>query len=168
MDFKTNYFDLFGLPHAYKVDEASLREVHHVLLQKMHPDRFVSHSPQEQRLATQYTVFINTAFDTLLSPVKRAVYLLKELGVEINFEYHTIKDIPFLVEQMSFREKLQDLKGNLASLEKLKQEVKSQYQDIIHQLENLFSSFSEDKKEIAIHLVLRLKFFERLLSSAFD
>src|SRR3990167_10314801 len=121
MNLKTNYFDIFGLPHSYVINEAFLRSTHHALLQEVHPDRFVSHSSQEQRLATQYTVFINTAFDTLLSHVKRAVYLLSELGVEINFEYQTIKDIPFLVEQMSFREKLQLLTGNLEALEKLKQ-----------------------------------------------
>ncbi len=168
MDFKTNYFDLFGLPQSYVINEISLRSTHHALLQEVHPDRFVSHAPQEQRIATQYTVFINTAFDTLLSPVKRAIYLLNELGVEINFEYHTIKDISFLVEQMSFREQLESAKQDRQQLEKLKQSAKKQYRDIIHQLENVFSSFSEEKKETAIHLVLRLKFFERLLNSAFD
>src|SRR3990167_7950003 len=84
-DLKKNYFELFCLPVTYQVDLELLSQRYRALLQQVHPDRFVNASPQEQRLAVQYTGLVNDALDTLKSPIKRSAYLLKIHGIDIDF-----------------------------------------------------------------------------------
>ncbi|HIP94871.1 MAG TPA: Fe-S protein assembly co-chaperone HscB, partial [Leucothrix sp.] len=67
LDFKQSYFDLFGLPVHFQIDDSQLSASFRALQKKYHPDKFVNASDQERRLAVQSTGFINEAYETLLS-----------------------------------------------------------------------------------------------------
>ena len=87
------------------------------LQKEVHPDRFASRPDQEKRLAMQWTTLINTASDTLKSPLKRAIYLLGLRGVELAENPQLPPE--FLMEQIELRERLEEIETGDASLEEL-------------------------------------------------
>lgn len=106
LDFKQNYFQLFGLPVDFHIDKNSLKAKQRALQAEFHPDLFVNASEQDKRLSVQQASHVNEAYQTLLNPVKRARYLLEINGLELNDETETTSDTDFLMEQLELREQL--------------------------------------------------------------
>lgn len=124
--FCQTYFELLDLPVCFEIDLKKLNLHHKALQSEMHPDRFVGRSEHEQRLSVQYAAFLNEALDTLKSPLKRAHYLLKLKGREVNVEHYTIRDAHYLMQQMQWRERLESLgeeRQPLVVIEKLQMEI---------------------------------------------
>ena len=77
--------------------------------------------------AVQLTSFINDAYDTLKSPLKRAAYVLTIRGYDVEKVNQDDLSMDLLVEQMQLRESLDDLPKDdsaLPELGKLKKDVK--------------------------------------------
>lgn len=102
----TDYFTLFGLSRVFLQDKSDIKVRYHQLQQKAHPDNFISAPPLEKRVAVEFAATINEAYQTLSSPLKRAVYLLKLHGVDVQSETDTSMPMDFLMEQMELRERL--------------------------------------------------------------
>lgn len=107
MSLTENYFQLFDLSERYELDENLLRATYRELQRKTHPDKFAGASQQEQLLAVQYAATINDAYDVLTSPLKRAIYMLKLKGVELDVQQSASMDPAFLMQQMELREELE-------------------------------------------------------------
>ncbi|MCL1146725.1 co-chaperone HscB [Shewanella marinintestina] len=104
-----NYFELFSLLPSYDVDTALLADRYRELQRAVHPDKFANASEQDKRLSVQRTAQINDAFQTLKNPIQRAEHLLALKGIEISHETTTLKDTAFLMQQMEWRESLEDI-----------------------------------------------------------
>ena len=70
----------------------------------------------------QWSVRINEAYQRLKDPLKRAAYLCELRGAPINAENNTAMPTDFLMEQMAWRESL-DEAGGEGDLEKLQREL---------------------------------------------
>jgi molecular chaperone HscB len=118
-----NYFDLFGLPTSFDIDVTDLTVRYRKLAREAHPDRFVSGSDAERRLAVQMTATLNEAFRVLKEPASRARYLLETKG--ITFPEGTVAAVApaFLMQQMELRERLDDLRNDRAGLDRFAAEV---------------------------------------------
>lgn len=103
-----NYFELFGLPMRFDIDNADLSARYLDLQRHVHPDRYASGSDQQRRLALQMTAQINEAFQTLKDPLARGRYILSLHGVSTDEETDTVMDPAFLLEQMELREGMQE------------------------------------------------------------
>lgn len=68
-------FRLFGLPRQFALDVDALGQTWRNLLRQTHPDKFASQDPAAQRLAMQWTVRVNEAYQRLKHPLRRAEYL---------------------------------------------------------------------------------------------
>jgi molecular chaperone HscB len=110
MQLTQDYFELFELPCAFDIDFDTLSEQYRKLQRKYHPDKFVNGTDQERRVSIQKTAFVNEAYQTLKSPMRRARYLLTLGGVEFDDEKETHFDPAFLMEQMELRESLSELR----------------------------------------------------------
>jgi molecular chaperone HscB len=103
------HFDTFGLPAGYDVDVPSLEKQFRDLSLQLHPDKFTQGEPRERRLSLEQTTALNEGYKTLKDPVRRAFYLLKLNGVDLDREdAGAQKDMPleFLEEVMELREAL--------------------------------------------------------------
>ena len=111
-------FTLFGLPQRFALDRAALDDCWRALQAQVHPDRFASEGASAQRLAMQWAVRVNEAYQRLKDPLKRGAYLCELRGVAIQAENNTATPIAFLMQQMAWREDLDDAR-NLAAVETL-------------------------------------------------
>ncbi len=90
--------------------DANVLKAHYLKLQKQaHPDRFVASGAHERRLSVQWSSRINDAYQVLKSDLKRAVYLLQLQGIDPDSEQDTKLSTPFLMQQMTYRERLDQM-----------------------------------------------------------
>ena len=161
-----NYFELFDLETSFFIDEANLKDSYRREIARFHPDQFASKSDSEKLQALQNTSLLNTAFESIKSPLNRASYLLKLEGVDPFDEKDTAMDHDFLISQIELREQLEliKLKQNADDLEDYLDKIEEQIQSKI----NLISdAFKEDKGHFEIKNDVReLKFYEQLLSES--
>jgi molecular chaperone HscB len=108
IDFSRNFFDLFGLPPAFRFDGAVLDRAYRQLQTEVHPDRFAGGSDAEKRLALQSSARVNEAYRALKNPVQRAQYLLKLHGIDAIGETDTALPLEFLERQLERREQAAD------------------------------------------------------------
>ena len=144
IDLTRNYFELFGFSESFDIDQDELARKYRSLQSALHPDRFASASDQERRVAVQTTAFVNEAFVTLKSDLKRAHYLLKLKNIDFDADTETSNDAEFLMQQMEFHERVEELdqsKDPLEALEVLSQEFKQQQAQLIAE----FSTYRIDR-----------------------
>ncbi|MDY7026429.1 MAG: Fe-S protein assembly co-chaperone HscB, partial [Pseudomonadota bacterium] len=60
-----NYFDAFGLPTQFMLDQNELKQKYLALQNILHPDRYAHASEREKLLALQKSTELNDAFNTL-------------------------------------------------------------------------------------------------------
>lgn len=115
-------FDVFGLPPSVDVDVPALEKAHRELSLKLHPDRFAHAEPKERRLSLEQTTALNEAMRVLKDPIRRAFYLLKLGGVDLERE-----DSPAQRQMpMSFLEAVMELREELDSARQAKDVERAQ------------------------------------------
>ena len=121
IDFSRNYFDLFGLPSAFRFDAAVLDRAYRQLQSEVHPDRFAGGTDVEKRLALQASARVNEAYRALKNPVQRAQYLLRMHGVDALSETDTALPLEFLERQLERREQAAEAQaaGDIRTLSSL-------------------------------------------------
>jgi len=101
-------FELFGVPERFEQDRAALEARWKELQREAHPDRFAAQGAAAQRVALQWSVRINEAYQRLKDPLRRAAYLCELRGAPIRAEDNTAMPADFLLQQMQWREALDD------------------------------------------------------------
>jgi molecular chaperone HscB len=104
-------FTLFGLPQRHALDRSELDARRRRLQAEVHPDRFAAEGVAAQRIAMQWAVRVNEAYTRLKDPLSRAASLCALRGVPIDAERNTAMPAAFLVQQMQWREALDDAPG---------------------------------------------------------
>lgn len=122
MQLADDDFTLFGLPQRFALDRQALDACWRALQSKVHPDRFASEGAAAQRLAMQWAVRVNQAYQRLKDPLARGAYLCELRGAPIQAENNTAMPVPFLMQQMAWREAL-DEAHDIAAVEQLDQAV---------------------------------------------
>jgi molecular chaperone HscB len=115
-------FTLFGLPPRHALDRAALDAHWRQLQAEVHPDRFAVEGAAAQRVAMQWAVRVNEAYARLKDPLKRAAYLCELRGARIAAEDNTAMPASFLMQQMEWREALDDAR-TAAAVEALLHDV---------------------------------------------
>ncbi len=111
MTLQDNDFVLFGLPEQFAQDRAAIDARWKDLQREAHPDRFAAQGGAAQRVAMQWSVRINEAYQRLKDPLKRAALLCELCGAPIDAERNTAMPADFLMQQMEWREALDDARA---------------------------------------------------------
>ncbi|OED37007.1 Fe-S protein assembly co-chaperone HscB [Chromatiales bacterium (ex Bugula neritina AB1)] len=147
-NLQQNYFELFGLSVASEVDEAGLRSVYTTMQRQFHPDKFAAASDRERRYAVQIAAFVNEAYMTLSDPLKRAEYQLQLQGGDTRSEADAKMDAMFLMEQMEWRENLDDITAGVsdpfAALDSLRAEINNRIGEIAAEVKSHLQVESTD------------------------
>lgn len=118
MKLQDDDFTLFGLPQRFALEREQLDKQWRQLQAQVHPDRFAAEGAAAQRLAMQWAVRVNEAHRRLKDPLARAEYLCELRGAPIQAEQNTAMPAAFLMQQMAWRELLDEAK-DLAAVEAL-------------------------------------------------
>lgn len=129
-------FALFAVPERFRQDRAALDARWKELQREAHPDRFAAQGAAAQRVAMQWSVRINEAYQRLKDPLKRAAYLCELRGAPINAESNTAMPAQFLMEQMQWREDLDEARDE-ADLEALQAQLAQSRQGVLADIERL-------------------------------
>jgi len=80
MKLDSDDFELFGVPRRFEQDRAVLDARWLALQAEVHPDKFAADGTASQRVAMQWAVRVNEAYQRLKNPLKRAAYLCELNG----------------------------------------------------------------------------------------
>ena len=133
LTLQSSDFEIFGLEPKFAVERSALDARWKELQREAHPDRFATADAQAQRQAMQWSVRINEAYQRLKDPVKRASYLCELNGAPIEAENNTAMPAAFLMQQMQWREDLEDA-NSVADLEKMADDVAKARRDMLEGL----------------------------------
>ena len=158
MNLQSSDFELFGLPERFAQDRAAIDARWKELQREAHPDKFAAQGTAAQRIALQWSVRINEAYQRLKDPLKRAAYLCELRGAPINAESNTAMPPAFLMQQMEWRESLEDASGE-GALDELSDELSAARKQAIARLEDLLDV--QGDAAAAAQQVRALMFIER-------
>jgi molecular chaperone HscB len=158
MNLSSNDFELFGLPQRFAQDRAAIDARWKELQREAHPDKFAAQGAAAQRAALQWSVRINEAYRRLKDPLQRASYLCELRGAPVDAENNTAMPADFLIEQMEWREALDDSEGE-AALEALAGSVAHRRRETFARIQQLLDL--EGDAPAAAQQVRALMFVER-------
>lgn len=136
MNLTDDDFTLFGLAPKFSIDRAALDACWRQLQARVHPDRFAADGHTAQRLAMQWSVRINEAYRRLRDPLTRAAYLCELRGAPIDAHNNTAMPGAFLMQQMEWREALEEA-GDAAAVEALDEEVRASEKALLDEVRQL-------------------------------
>ncbi|XP_020492256.2 iron-sulfur cluster co-chaperone protein HscB isoform X1 [Labrus bergylta] len=124
-----SYFKIMDCTYTFTVDIQKLQRRYLQLQRSLHPDNFGQKSVKEQEYSEIQSALVNKAYNTLLKPLSRGLYMLELQGMRIEEGTDSEADSEFLMELMEINEALdeartpeeankigKDTKGKLAEL----------------------------------------------------
>jgi molecular chaperone HscB len=160
MNIDADDFTLLGLSRAFTLDRAQLDAAWKTLQGQVHPDRFAAQGAASQRVAMQWAVRVNEAYQRLKDPLKRAAYLCELAGAPVQSESNTAMPGSFLMQQMQWREALEDA-TTVDEVQVLSEEVLQDRQARLARVTDLLDVSAQPA--LAAQEVRALMFIDRLL-----
>ncbi|GAB4218452.1 MAG: Fe-S protein assembly co-chaperone HscB [Rhodoferax sp.] len=161
LGLKADDFSLFGLPQRFAQDRAAIDARWKDLQRQAHPDRFADQGAAAQRVAMQWSVRINEAYQRLKDPLKRAAYLCELGGAPIDAERNTAMPTAFLMQQMQWREELDEAQS-AQDLEEIARQCSSSKREVLQKIEQLIDC--DGDLAAASAQVRALMFIEKFLA----
>jgi molecular chaperone HscB len=158
LNLHSSDFELFGLPERFEQERDAIDARWKQLQREAHPDRFAAQGAAAQRVAMQWSVRINEAYQRLKEPIKRAAYLCELRGAPISAENNTAMPAQFLVEQMEWREALDEARGQ-KDLDALEEQLGRTRRQVLQRIARLLDE--EGDAAAAAQQVRALMFVER-------
>jgi molecular chaperone HscB len=157
---QADHFVRLGLPVDYAVDTTLLDRRYFERQRLLHPDRFVTRAPRERALSQQQATAINSAYETLKDPVRRADYLLQLAQDRGNPDCcNMVNDPELLAEAMEMREALADA-SSPEEIGSLESEAAAGIDVCVAELADAFAG---DDLATALYLTTRLKYLRKLV-----
>lgn len=105
-----NYFDFYGLPESFFLDEAALKRQYYAKSRETHPDFHATSAPENQAAMLQQATLNTDAYRTLADPDRRMAYILSQHGL---LEEGKQEALPpdFLMDVMDLNEQLMELEA---------------------------------------------------------
>lgn len=171
LDFKQNFFQLFGLAQTFALHSETLEQRYRALQLQVHPDQAAHLADSAQRVALQQSTFVNEAYQTLRNPLRRARYVLKLNDVDTQEETNTAMPLDFLMAQMDRREAViaAQQQRDVAAMDELERCMQLETRELEAQVAAKIDG--EKNYLAAAELVRKLRFMEKLaeeIHAAYD
>ncbi len=165
-----NHFELFHLPQKFALDMTALDKAYHDVQNQVHPDKFANAPDAEKRVAMQWATRANEAHKTLKSPFRRAAYLCELNGVDLQTESNTAMPRAFLMQQMEWREALDDAKAgkDAAGLNQLDTELRATRKGQVAEIAALLDAQDFEQAAQGVRQLMFLEKFGEEVARAVD
>ena len=157
----SQHFTLFQLEPAFDIDTAALEQTYRRLAARFHPDRHAAASVFEQKQAMMMASAVNEAYRILKNPIDRAAYLLEQHNIHADSPEHTSFPPEFLMQQMEWRETLEEARAqnNQAALLALEADIQAEQNTLLSALQ---TAFKQTDYHNAANLVRQGRFLNKL------
>ncbi len=159
MNLTSTDFELFCVPEQFAQDRTALDERWKELQREVHPDKFATQGAAAQRVAMQWSVRINEAYQRLKDQTRRAAYLCKLRGVPVNAENNTSMPAAFLMQQMELREALEEA-ATTEDIDEISRMSSQNMREQLLKVEHMLDEANDTTQ--AAQAVRALMFMERL------
>lgn len=159
MKLSDDDFTLFGLPPHFTLDREALDAHWRALQTEVHPDRHATQGGASQRIAMQWSVRVNEAYQRLRQPLSRAAYLCELRGHPIDAERNTAMPPDFLMQQMAWREALEEA-ADADAIDALAGELRSHERRLVESIATALDDPAGDTAAAATQ-VRELMFLDR-------
>ena len=136
MNLQSTDFELFDISAQFAQDRSVLDAQWKALQREAHPDKFASQGVAAQRIAMQWSVRINEAYNRLKDPLKRATYLCELNGAPIQAHTNTSMPPAFMMMQIEWREALEEAE-TVMELEKIEHQTANYKREQLSKIEQL-------------------------------
>jgi molecular chaperone HscB len=92
-------------------------------------------SDSDKRVSMQLSALANSAYRTLMNPIQRGLYMCARNGVDPQLETNTAMPAQFLMQQMEWREALDDVRDQPSKLDDLYKEVEQTRANLLKEVE---------------------------------
>jgi molecular chaperone HscB len=158
VNLQSNDFELFALAQKFSQDRTVIDARWKELQREAHPDKFAAQGLSSQRIAMQWSVRINEAYQRLKDPLKRASYLCELNGAAVNSENNTAMPASFLLQQIEWREAL-DAAKTAKNINEIELQANEYGRNLLQKTEHLIDV--ENNFKLAVEQVRALMFIER-------
>jgi molecular chaperone HscB len=148
-----DYFSCLGFPRRLAIDPDQLEAKYYELSRAFHPDFYHNKTETEQAISLNNAATLNTAYRTLRDPIQRAEYLL-DLEAGAVKEIRSSPPADLFEEILELQDTLEEYRGSDRSsetgkqlqaklqreqhtLERRKQEMEAQLQQLFHDWDTL-------------------------------
>ncbi len=157
----SQHFTLHQHEPAFDIDTAALEQTYRRLAARFHPDRHAAASAFEQKQAMMMASAVNEAYRILKNPIDRAAYLLEQHNIHADAPEHTSFPPEFLMQQMEWRETLEEARAqnNQAALRALEADIQAEQNTLLSALQ---TAFKQTDYHNAANLVRQGRFLNKL------
>lgn len=167
IDPAADYFQIFSLERGYAIDRDALEQRYLELARAVHPDRFVGAPSGERRLAMERSSALNEAYRALRDPVRRAEYLVKLGGVDLESSDPGTgapkPDQAFLIEMIELREQLEEAGDDEDAIDALRDAIETRADECLDEAVDALgrAEIAAAARALVVHRYLR-RFLEEV------
>ena len=103
-----NYFDFYGLPETFSLNDADVKKKFYQLSKQYHPDFYANEDEAKQQEILELSTLNNKAYQTLANPAKRLEYILR-LHNLVSEGAKPQLPADFLMEMMDINERIMEV-----------------------------------------------------------
>lgn len=153
-----NYFEFYGIPEAFNVDQSVVKRKFYELSKTYHPDFYINHSEEKQQEILDLSTINNKAYQVLSSASKRLEYILQLHLHVVDGEKYQLPQA-FLMEMMDVNEDLMELEfdADPEAIQNISERVSLIEEDLLSELDGLTKEFDEAKEDQRENLLLKIK-----------
>ena len=160
-----DHFARLGLSRAWTIERDALEDRYLTESRRVHPDRHATADAGTRRRAMEHSSALNIAYQVLRDPVKRAEYLVKLGGVDLDSSDPQTgaphPDQAFLIEMIERRERLAEVASAGAdALEELRDEVDEEADEVFGRA---LAALAEQDISAAAAALVHRRYLQRFL-----
>ena len=159
-----NYFEFYGIPESFNVDQAALKKEFYKLSKLYHPDFYANEAEEKQQEILELSTLNNKAYLALSDPAKRLEYIL-QLHDLVSEGAKPQLPADFLMEMMDINERLMEV-DNKEELAHVTAEVLAIEDDINTELDALtkdYDGLKDTAKENRLNDIANIYFRQKYL-----
>ena len=159
-----NYFDFYGLPETFNLNDADVKKKFYQLSKQYHPDFYANEDEAKQQEILELSTLNNKAYQTLANPAKRLEYILR-LHNLVSEGAKPQVPADFLMEMMDINERIMEV-DSATELGSITAEVLAIEGDINEELSALTTDYvtlDDTAKESRLNNIANIYFRQKYL-----
>jgi molecular chaperone HscB len=132
------YYELFGIPVGFNIDQKALNRAYIQLQKKYHPDFFGQASEEDRGFALEQSSLVNKAYKTLKDPDLTIQYFLQQKQLIAEGEQYKLPP-QFLMEVME----LNEMKMDGAAPEEVKEKALEMESALFSEIRDLLENYDD-------------------------